>query len=403
MPWHASALEGLATVAVIESWLAGHGLVRLESFNTSHPHLPLIRQAGSISNTKEPWTEISEKLAQATALYYKATVPSSETEPNHFYLAYLHSTAAIRHASLFFSIWSAKGWGPLAFTTMLQPGANSYLPPTLSHAEHNTWLNLERLSAVTGISRTMVAGLLAQAHGPWLLHLGPRERLGILETMAGIYACLGFRRKEAYVLREIIGCVMDMLVCGREESRGSSPGFSGAGLGIRGIDFGERNTVANRGAVGVRHNDSVEGNESILKLLRYVCKILGIDLEAVKLVDADSNESSTKHEGEEEAEHAVSSLQLDDGVTDVSHDIYGWPELQVGVIREAIAVAESLPGQLRFDWLIHGVTYDILRLSNCCSNSSVCFEDYASSFSSRRPASSLCHVGPSSYNSQTTW
>lgn len=25
--WHASALEGLATAAVIESWLAGHGLV----------------------------------------------------------------------------------------------------------------------------------------------------------------------------------------------------------------------------------------------------------------------------------------------------------------------------------------------------------------------------------------
>jgi hypothetical protein len=26
-PWHASALEGLATVAVIEAWLTGHGLV----------------------------------------------------------------------------------------------------------------------------------------------------------------------------------------------------------------------------------------------------------------------------------------------------------------------------------------------------------------------------------------
>lgn len=27
-PWHASALEGLATAAVIEAWLTGHGLVR---------------------------------------------------------------------------------------------------------------------------------------------------------------------------------------------------------------------------------------------------------------------------------------------------------------------------------------------------------------------------------------
>lgn len=26
-PWHASALEGLATIGVLEAWLAGHGLV----------------------------------------------------------------------------------------------------------------------------------------------------------------------------------------------------------------------------------------------------------------------------------------------------------------------------------------------------------------------------------------
>lgn len=28
-PWHASALEGLATISVIEAWITGHGLVRL--------------------------------------------------------------------------------------------------------------------------------------------------------------------------------------------------------------------------------------------------------------------------------------------------------------------------------------------------------------------------------------
>lgn len=26
-PWHASALEGLATISVLEAWLTGHGLV----------------------------------------------------------------------------------------------------------------------------------------------------------------------------------------------------------------------------------------------------------------------------------------------------------------------------------------------------------------------------------------
>lgn len=229
---------------------------------------------------------------------------------------------------------------------MLQPGINPYLPPTLSHPEHNTWVNLERLSLISGISRSMVAGLLAQAHGPWLLHLGPRERLEILETMAAIYACLGYKRKEAYVLREVLGCVMDLLVCGREESRGSvkqTSSSSGTGLGIRGVDFGDKSPSAERGNVGVRANDSVEGNESILRLLKYVCRVLGIDLEAVKLVNAGSDESSTVDE-EEESRSTAPSLHLDDDILDVSRDIYGWPELQVGVVREAIAVAESLPG-----------------------------------------------------------
>lgn len=233
---------------------------------------------------------------------------------------------------------------------MLQPGANPYLPPTLSHAEHNTLVNLERLSFVSGISRSMVAGLLAQAHGPWLLHLGPRERLEILETMAAIYACLGYERKEAYVLREVIGCIMDLLVCGREESRGSakpSPRSSGTGLGIRGVDFGDKNPSTERGNVGVRANDSVEGNESILRLLKYVCRVLGIDLEAVKLVNTYSDEPSAGDEEQEKSRSTVSPLQLDEDILDMTQDIYGWPELQVGVVREAIAVAESLPGKLK--------------------------------------------------------
>lgn len=280
-------------------------------------------------------------MTQAVSLYYRAPPPSTDVEQNHFYLSYLYTTSALRHASLLFSVWSAKGWGPLAFTTMLQPGASPYLPPTLSHPEHNTFLNLERLTSVTGISRSAIAAVLAQAHGPWLLHLGPRERLAALETMAGIYGCLGYKRKEAYILREVLGCIMDLLVCGREELRGSaakaSPSAS-AGLGIRGVNVGSGS--GSGGAVAMRYNDSEQGNESILRILKYVCKVLGIDLEAVKLLVPNADQAE---DGKDEAQTAE-SVALDDELTDPAQELYGWPELQVGVIREAIAVAESLPG-----------------------------------------------------------
>jgi hypothetical protein len=49
-PWHASALEGMATVAVIDAWLSGHGLVRMipKPVWVVHTDLADFRQAPSV-------------------------------------------------------------------------------------------------------------------------------------------------------------------------------------------------------------------------------------------------------------------------------------------------------------------------------------------------------------------
>lgn len=296
------------------------------------------QQQGSMGGSKEPWLDITEKLAQATALYYKS--PTSDGEPNYALLSYLYSSCVLRHSSLLFAVWSAKGWGPLAFTTMLQPGPIPYLPPTLSRDESNNWALLERLSSISGISRASIATILAQIHGPWLLHLGARERIAILEATSSLYACLGYRRKEAYILREVLGCILDLMVCGREEdglSRMSSiPGT--AGLGIQGLNS---SGLPGWSGVGVRMSESADGNESILKLLKYVCKVLGINLGAVKLVEVDvDNKPAASIDT-----NTITYEEYDiDAVVDIEEP-YGWPELQVGVVREAVAVAEALPGK----------------------------------------------------------
>ncbi|KAG6832127.1 hypothetical protein H0H87_002439 [Tephrocybe sp. NHM501043] len=315
--WHAAALEGLATVSVIESWSVGNGL------------------QNSTSGSKEPWTETCDRLTQATALYHKS--PTSEGDPNHSLLSYLYTSCILRHSSFLFAIWSAKGWGPLAFTAMLQPGPKPYLPPTLSRDE-NSWAHLERLSSMSGISRTSIASILSQIHGPWLLHLGARERITILEATSSLYACLGYKRKEAYILREVLGCILDLMVCGREEdglSRMSSvPGTSG--LGIQAMNT---SGVGGWSGVGVRMSESSDGNDSILKLLKHVCRVLGINLDAVKLVDG----TSSSLPSEEVDQNTSLSFENYDNDSIEAVEPYGWPELQVGVIREAVAVAEALP------------------------------------------------------------
>lgn len=285
---------------------------------------------------KDPWTEVLEKLSQATALYAKA--PTADPEPNYPLLAYLYSCCVLRQSSLLFSIWSSKGWGPLAFTTMLRPEP-TYLPPTLYHDDNFDWIILERLSTISGISRSSIATVLSQIHGPWLLHLGARERIAILETTASRYACLGYQRKEAYILREVLGCILDLLVCGREEDGFSRMpnviGTSGLGLGLQGLNSASLSSGWNN--VGVRLSESAAGNESILKLLNHVCKVLGIDLDAVRLVEVEDEVFPPPLDVSNEQSY-------DDDALEGLHEPSGWPELQVGVVREAVAVAEALPG-----------------------------------------------------------
>lgn len=320
--WHASVLEGMATVFVLDAWSAGQGL------------------QSSVSNNsiKEPWADIYEQLSQAIALYHKASVPSDLSQ-DHSLLALTYCTAVMRQTSLLFCTWSTKGWGALAFASMLQPGSTSYTQRTTSDS---SWTNLERISIVSGVSRSQIANTVSQAHGPWLLHLGPHERLTILQSMASIYSSLGYRRKEAFILREVISCIMDLIVCGREENDLLRKSDVGSASTDNRSENGDEVSIVGKGAVGVRQNEILEGNQSILKLLVRACKVLGVDLEAVgvaKTTDGTSSEVG----GRDNGGSAVEDLERP---VDAAKESFGWPELQVGVIREAIAVAEALPDPL---------------------------------------------------------
>ena len=65
-------------------------------------------------------------------------------------------------------------------------------------------------------------------------------------------------------------------------------------------------------------------------MVKHVCRVHGVDLDAVQLISEDS-----------EASNVPAFEDQDD--TDI--EAYGWPELQIGIVREAVAVAEALPGQ----------------------------------------------------------
>jgi hypothetical protein len=168
-----------------------------------------------------------------------------------------------------------------------------------------------------------MAAVISQAHGPWLLHLGHRERIITLESIAYLYSSLGYRRKEVYILREVVGCIMDLVVC----ARGQPEPSSSSGTTVNGKGSGDSGSVAVKGI------ERSAGNESLLKLVKHICSVHGINLEAVRFVNTDIH--GTQEEG---------AVSQDTSPDDLPEDPYGWPELQIGIIREALSVAEALPG-----------------------------------------------------------
>lgn len=180
---------------------------------------------------------------------------------------------------------------------------------------------LLHMSHLTGITRTQIANVATQAHGPFLLHLHAHDRIRILNALASLYSRLDFKRKEAYVLRELLSVLMDLIVCGRQEGPMAMNRLSNH-LDQKGLLPKPLNT----GDVAVRAPENAAGNSSIVTLMRYVCDIYGVRMGSVAVSEDPSKPTTAEPSDEPKSEP------------------FGWPELQAGVVREAVAIAEALPG-----------------------------------------------------------
>ena len=238
-------------------------------------------------------------------------------------LSLLYVGACLRHASLLYNTWLANGLTPLAFDALLHGRQDI----ERIHEKER----LDFLSVRAGLSRSVISEVLAQAHGPWLLHLGPRERIEVLRRLANMYSKLHYRRKETYILRELLASLMDLLVQGREESKGASE------LSLAATDDSGPNRTAGSGNVGIRERYDAIGNSSILRLVKYICEVHGVSLDSVKFKPLDGSNGPVQPRDSQTNFQPFAARRANIG--------YAWPELQIGLIRESLAVAEALPGK----------------------------------------------------------
>ncbi|KAI5122948.1 hypothetical protein M0805_006829 [Coniferiporia weirii] len=308
-PWQAAALEGMAVAGAIESW-------------TAAAHGP----SSANSDAKESWGDHSDKLSRAITLYSGAA-DIADNEGCMSDLSFLYVTACLRHSSLLHSLWLSKGWSTFTFSALLCGETLTRSSADVSGAgdsiSHTGYLN-----TVAGISRSDISAILAQAHGPWLLHLGFRERIEALRCVAGVYSSLRYKRKEAYILRELLACLMDLVIHGREEAMDPSEPMP---------DIHSANLIDVHGSIGIRERDNVAGNASILRLVKHICEVHGIYLNSVGFI-GDEGSNTARQSYPSSGAHYTDQVYRRTPLTQ-----YVWPDLQVGMVREALAIAETLP------------------------------------------------------------
>ncbi|OCB84083.1 hypothetical protein A7U60_g8755 [Sanghuangporus baumii] len=299
LPWQASALEGMAVAGFLEFWSSTH------------------------SPPANSWSDLGDKLLRARSLY-AAAADVADSEGRMPELSFLYVRACLRHASLMYYIWLGNGFNTLAFDALLHG--------RLDARNLDEQLRLSSANSTADISRSAISEVLTQVHGPWLLHLDSRERLESLRSLSRMYSGLRYRRKEAYVLRELVACLLDLLVQGREETKGTSE----LSLGLPDESRARRNL--GNGSVGVREREDAVGNASILRVVKYICGVHGIDLDSVGFsVTKSINGTRDSRDSSPEIQHAKQAILRQSLLRST------WPDLQVGLIRESLAVAEALP------------------------------------------------------------
>lgn len=362
--WQASALEGLTIALVIQAGSPLPSRFSVGSFFDSLT-IPLTRASQSQTPTSPMRTatppippdtstflsSIPDRLSLAISLYSKmlAPLPTSDEQPPldpdrvH---PLIYAEACLRCARFLLAVWEAGGWIDRALDRLVLP------PPNLrgeskTAEETARAARLASLAPSNTVSRSSIALWVSQAYCPQLALLALPIRLRVTGEIASIFSRIGYRRKEGFVLRELAA------LCGegvggkevevfsaepvsstiREEGEeGESPVFK-TGKGRKPPPRLTRTVSGDDRAPSiVRTTSDSAGNESVVRIAEKVCEAFGIEVvpRTTKMGKTDRRKSLVQGPPSEVPSGAVAR--------------FGWPLLQVGVLGDAIRIAESLPG-----------------------------------------------------------
>ena len=197
-----------------------------------------------------------------------------------------------------------------------------------------TYLELFKLSNDSSTSRFDIASTLYLAYSPLSnQQLQPRARIRFLSSIAGMYAYLHFPRKRAIVLREL--AAVAAYAASLESNRLQE--------GVTGLDEKSNETFDSKELTSVKSAPDVIGSEAIIRLIQLACEAFGVPVIPPAEIIRSEDESELGQKKFLQSEVTISS--------GTGRFRFGWPELQVALVKDAIAISETLAdyqGAIRF-------------------------------------------------------
>lgn len=320
--WEALAREGRAVAGIIAAWEGRDGSTLSAPFPSSAVPVEILSHYLSalacLSRAPLPFLE-SSPGGQASG-NSAPRINLSAVGTGEGLLAWLYASLCLRISRFVLMIFASGGWGSIASSALVSNTLPRTFPALLCNPDdpvkaRNRRLSLIDLASRSEVSRQSIFGHAQAATSAFRRAMTAADQLAVFAEVAWLARWLELERKEASATREIVRLLTMAVVEGREEHRDQQsehPVTSPAEL--PGPDLSH--------AVTIRRKESTEGNAGVMALIERVCAVFGVDL------------LSFTDEPSEPVLQAAQELRP-------TH--FGWPELQVEIMKEAIAVAEALP------------------------------------------------------------
>lgn len=242
----------------------------------------------------------------------------------------LYVEACLRSAKFLLAVNEARGSIPKALQSLVSP--TSSVPMAEPGPEQARCARLNSLAPSNTVPRSSIAAWLDFAYSPHLATLSVPTRTRVLADIASCFGRIGYRRKEAFVLREVAALCADSAASYQVSLALQDPSGNGA-LDLR-IDTGpsksSRNVTNGKVLPTPRRRPGIatDTQSQILEVLERVCSAYGLD----------PGPTGDNH-GTEENASPIEQTQ-----TSSAENRFGWPSIQLGVLQDARRMAEIVNG-----------------------------------------------------------